>query len=193
MHRMVHFSFVAHSFMGRDVQPHADATTTALPPAAAESTSAIPSAVWDALFYGFLSGLSFPLGSMVGIALSPVSPYVVALIVAFGAGALLFAVTVELYGEQLKHLEEHNHHQEGVVEVSVCLVMAFVGAMVYIALNRYVESLAEGPEKESEKEASDKQSASGVASGVDMERGGRGAQQESASTSSPEATPRDRE
>jgi hypothetical protein len=83
---------------------------------------------------------------MLGIAFSPVSPFVVAMIIAFGAGSLLFAVTVELYGEQLKHLEEHHHHAEGMVEVGICLTMAFIGALVYIFLNRYVESLSEAGE-----------------------------------------------
>merc|ERR1719379_508964 len=129
--------------------------TTALPPASATGDSGIPPEVWDALFYGFLSGLSFPIGSMLGIALSPVSPYVVALIIAFGAGSLLFAVTVELYGEQLKHLEEHGHHQEGVVEVGICLTMAFIGSLVYIALNRYVEGMAEADLEEGGKEGGD--------------------------------------
>jgi hypothetical protein len=139
----------------------------------------IPSAVYDAFFYGLLSGLSFPLGSMMGVYFAPVSPYVVALIVAFGAGALLFAVTVELYGEQLKHLEMHGHHQEGVIEVAICLTMAFVGSLLYIALNRYVEELTEGPEH-GEKEA--------------LDNAERGAEKDSASSAAtPETTPRKKE
>jgi zinc transporter ZupT len=164
---MVHFSFAAHGFAGGDVQPGTDVSTT-LPPAAAETGSSIPPAVWTAFFYGLLSGASFPLGALLGIFFAPVSPYVVALIVAFGAGALLFAVTVELYGEQLKHLEEHNHHHEGVVEVGICLTMAFVGSLVYIALNRYVEKLTEGDEGEKHTASADNlsnlESGSGITS-----------------------------
>merc|ERR1719387_277393 len=118
---------------------------------------------------------------MLGIALSPVSPYVVALIVAFGAGALLFAVTVELYGEQLKHLEEHGHHQEGVVEVGITLFAAMCGAFLYIALNRYVEELGEGHPEHKEGDA---KSDSASTSAVDVERGG-------SNKASPEATPRE--
>lgn len=66
----------------------------------------------SAFLYGLVSAASLPIGAIVGIALSPVEPLAVANIIAFGSGCLLFAVTVELYGEQLMHLEEHNH-QEG--------------------------------------------------------------------------------
>jgi hypothetical protein len=154
LHRVVHFSYFAAGFAGREVQPHA-AGTPELPPASAESAPAIAPEVYVAFFYGLLSAISFPIGSVLGIALSPVSPYVVALIIAFGAGSLLFAVTVELYGEQLKHLEEHGHHHEGVVEVGICLTMAFVGSLVYIALNRYVEGMAEADLEEDGKEGGD--------------------------------------
>lgn len=154
LHRVVHFSYFAAGFAGREVQPHA-AGTPELPPAAAESAPAIAPEVYVAFFYGLLSAISFPIGSVLGIVLSPVSPYVVALIIAFGAGSLLFAVTVELYGEQLKHLEEHGHHHEGVVEVGICLTMAFVGSLVYIALNRYVEGMAEADLEEGGKEGGD--------------------------------------
>lgn len=179
MHRMVHFSFLARGrFDGRFVQPGGE-STTALPPAAAETSSSIPPEVYDAFFYGLLSAISFPLGSILGIWCSPVSPFVVSMIIAFGAGSLLFAVTVELYGEQLKHLEEHNHHQEGVIEVGVCLGMAMIGALIYIMLNRYVESLSEGGEHES---------AEGGAPA--LQNAEHGASEDGASISSPEATPR---
>lgn len=154
LHRVVHFSYFAAGFAGREVQPHA-AGSPELPPAAAESAPAIAPEVYVAFFYGLLSAISFPIGSVLGIALAPVSPYVVALIIAFGAGSLLFAVTVELYGEQLKHLEEHGHHHEGVVEVGICLFMAFAGSLVYIALNRYVEGMAEADLEEDGKEGGD--------------------------------------
>jgi hypothetical protein len=86
---------------------------------------------------------------MMGMALSPVDPYVVANIISFGAGCLMFAVTVELYGEQLKHLHEHNH-EEGVLEVILCLFAALLGAILYLMLNRWVESLEHQPEPHTE-------------------------------------------
>jgi hypothetical protein len=101
--------------------------------------------VWQAGVYGFLSALSLPLGAALGIFMSPVDPYFVALIIAFGAGCLMFAVTVELYGEQLMHLE-HHQHKEGVTEVIICLVAAFAGSLAYISLNRWVEGMEGGEE-----------------------------------------------
>jgi zinc transporter ZupT len=144
----------------------------------------IPSVVYDAFYYALLSGLSFPLGAILGIFLSPVSPYVVALIIAFGAGALLFAVTVELYGEQLKHLEEHGHHHEGMVEVGICLGMAMVGAILYMFLSRYVETLSEGPEEKK----SEVGSVSAMESGINATP--RDNDSSSIAGSSPEQTPR---
>jgi hypothetical protein len=115
---------------------------------AAQSDSDI---VLQAGVFGFLSALSLPLGAILGIFMSPVDPYFVALIIAFGAGCLMFAVTVELYGEQLMHLE-HHQHKEGVTEVIICLIAALVGAVAYIALNRWVEGMEGGDEEGHEEE-----------------------------------------
>merc|ERR1719353_1724109 len=89
--------------------------------------------------------------------MSPVDPYFVALIIAFGAGCLMFAVTVELYGEQLMHLEHHKH-QEGVMEVIICLVAAFAGSLAYISLNRWVEGMeGEGEDEHEVRDADGRQ------------------------------------
>jgi hypothetical protein len=101
--------------------------------------------VLQAGVFGFLSALSLPLGAILGILMSPVDPYFVALIIAFGAGCLMFAVTVELYGEQLMHFE-HHQHKEGVMEVLICLISALAGSLAYITLNRWVESMEGGDE-----------------------------------------------
>jgi zinc transporter ZupT len=100
----------------------------------------------SAFLYGVVSAASLPIGAVVGVLLSPVDPLMVANIIAFGAGCLLFAVTVELYGEQLLHLEMHDH-KEGMMEMGICLVAAVVGACTYIALNRWVEGMEGGPEE----------------------------------------------
>jgi hypothetical protein len=109
--------------------------------------------VLQAGVYGFMSALSLPVGAVMGIMMSPVDPYFVALIIAFGAGCLMFAVTVELYGEQLMHLEMHRH-KEGVVEVIICLVAALIGSLAYISLNRWVESMEGGEEEDGHDEES---------------------------------------
>jgi zinc transporter ZupT len=99
-----------------------------------------------AFLYGVVSAASLPLGAVVGLLLSPVEPLLVANIIAFGAGCLLFAVTVELYGEQLLHIEKHDH-KEGLLEMALCLGAAVVGSCLYIALNRWVEGMEGGPEE----------------------------------------------
>lgn len=99
-----------------------------------------------ALVFGLLSALSLPLGALLGILLSPVDPFLVANIISFGAGSLIFAVTVELYGDQLMHL--HRSQYEGTAEIIICLIAALFGAVGYILLNRAVEQL-EGGEPDS--------------------------------------------
>eukprot|EP00927_Polykrikos_kofoidii_P052322 TRINITY_DN46102_c0_g1_i1.p1 TRINITY_DN46102_c0_g1~~TRINITY_DN46102_c0_g1_i1.p1 ORF type:complete len:337 (+),score=44.59 TRINITY_DN46102_c0_g1_i1:83-1093(+) len=89
-----------------------------------------------------ISGLSLPLGSALGLALSPVSDEVCAGVMAFGGGALLFAVTVELFGHSVFTLKE-----EGVSE---CFLMGaklcggIVGALLYLVLNRLAEKVIVG-------------------------------------------------
>jgi zinc transporter ZupT len=115
---------------------------------ASRGTSAAHEAenLWASAFlYGVISAASLPIGAVVGVLLSPVEPLVVANIIAFGAGCLLFAVTVELYGEQLMHMEMHDH-KEGMMEMAICLSAAVVGACLYISLNRWVEGMEGGTE-----------------------------------------------
>lgn len=99
-----------------------------------------------ALVYGLASALSLPVGALIGIAMSPVNPYIVANIIAFGAGCLMFAVTVELYGDQLMHLQLSDYH--ATEEIIICLLSAFVGAILYILLNRWVEGMEDEGEGE---------------------------------------------
>lgn len=92
----------------------------------------------EALMWGSLSAVSLPIGAVLGIYLSPVNPYIVANTIAFGAGCLLFAVTIELYGEQLHHVEADGF-KKGKQEMAVCLVSAVLGSIIYLYLNRWVE------------------------------------------------------
>merc|ERR1719453_491762 len=92
----------------------------------------------EALIWGTLSAISLPIGAVMGIYFSPVDPYFVANTIAFGAGCLLFAVTIELYGEQLHHVESDGF-KDGKIEMAVCLVSAVVGSILYPFLNRWVE------------------------------------------------------
>merc|ERR1719174_3063325 len=64
---------------------------------------------WVALIAGLMSASTLPLGATLGILVPRMDQGSIALIVAFGAGGLLFAVTVELYGESLRELEYHGY------------------------------------------------------------------------------------
>jgi len=62
---------------------------------------------------------------------------------AFGAGALLFAVTVELYGEALHELERDGF-THGAVEICVLVFFAILGAWGYLLLNRWMDKVLSG-------------------------------------------------
>jgi len=88
-----------------------------------------------AFFYGLFSAVSFPVGALLGNLLSPVRKDVGASFVAFGAGALLFAVTVEIYG----HILADFHQGKSGSTLMWCTIAAtFVGAASYLYLNRWM-------------------------------------------------------
>lgn len=89
-----------------------------------------------ALIFGIVSGLSLPIGSYLGINFSPVSDLTCALMMAFGAGALLFAVTVELYGHAL---HEVSMGRLGLAEMFTTICGALCGAAFYLTINRWLE------------------------------------------------------
>lgn len=94
----------------------------------------------EALLFGIISALSLPIGAWLGQRLSPVDDTIVAAVVAFGAGALLFAVTVELYGHAL---HEVAHGGIGYTEMFVTICCALLGALMYLWLNKMMEEWAE--------------------------------------------------
>jgi zinc transporter ZupT len=59
-----------------------------------------------AFSWGTFSAVSLPLGAFLGIWLNP-RREVNSAFMAFGAGALLFALTIELFGHVPHHVEEH--------------------------------------------------------------------------------------
>ena len=65
------------------------------PPVAPKETQFGMHPAMYALVFGILSGTSLPLAAWLGTMLAPVSDRTCALMMAFGAGALLFAVTVD--------------------------------------------------------------------------------------------------
>jgi len=102
-----------------------------------------------ALILGLLSGLSLPIGAWAGILLSPVSDKVCGMMMAFGAGALLFAVTIELYGAALR---EVHMGSKGLFELFATIFGALLGAAVYLIINRWLEDYLKVDKVEAYKE-----------------------------------------
>jgi len=98
-----------------------------------------------ALVFGLASGLSLPFGAWLGVKLSPVLDRDVAAMMAFGAGCLLFAVTVELFAHTLTELE---HGYIGYWEMGSQTCAGFLGAYFYVWTNRWLTERFEGPEKQ---------------------------------------------
>lgn len=91
-----------------------------------------------------VSGLSLPIGSALGIYFSPVSPTTCSMMMAFGAGALLFAVTVEMYGHALTELVSG---RSGLYEMVCTVGGALLGCAFYIVTNNWLEAHLEEVEE----------------------------------------------
>jgi len=89
-----------------------------------------------ALVFGILSGTSLPIASWMGIKLAPVSDKTCSMMMAFGAGALLFAVTVELFAHSLHHVKIG---KIGLHEMFITIAGAFIGASFYLWINQWLE------------------------------------------------------
>jgi zinc transporter ZupT len=85
-----------------------------------------------AFLLALLSGLSLPVGAMLGVRLKP-SDTTIAQWIAIGAGALLFAVSVELYGHSI-HGYAAGHIE--LVPMIILFVMSLVGSFSYTYLTR---------------------------------------------------------
>mmetsp|Transcript_48442 Transcript_48442/g.139302 ORF Transcript_48442/g.139302 Transcript_48442/m.139302 type:complete len:786 (-) Transcript_48442:197-2554(-) len=66
---------------------------------AVDSGTASP-LVWESFYWGLISALSLNIGSIIGVSCLP-SKKVRAILMAFGGGALLFALSIELFGRVL--------------------------------------------------------------------------------------------
>jgi CRP-like cAMP-binding protein len=82
-----------------------------------------------AFSWGIFSAVSLPLGAFLGMWLNP-RKKVNSAFMAFGAGALLFALTIELFGHVPHHVEKH-----GIGALVVALSGALVGGLLFDLLN----------------------------------------------------------
>jgi CRP-like cAMP-binding protein len=99
----------------------------------------------DALVAGALAGLaalSLPLGAVLAVLLRP-SPRIVAVVMAFGSGALIHAVVTELAVDPAQSLVAV--HQIAPIQVWLVLAAGFLaGGLLYVGLNMAVERMGGG-------------------------------------------------
>ena len=97
--------------------------------------------VW-AITLGGISALSLPLGSWVGLQANP-RPQIVSILAAFGAGALIAALTVELVAPTLFLLESTEiepHHGDPVSAFFALVGGMAIGGILFTLLDRLVNA-----------------------------------------------------
>jgi CRP-like cAMP-binding protein len=90
--------------------------------------------VQSAFFWGIISAVSLPLGAWIGLVVKP-GKKIRSALMAFGAGALLFALTIELFAKALEHIHEYG---KGVIYVSI--VAAVAGGLLFDLLNQLLNN-----------------------------------------------------
>jgi len=96
----------------------------------------------QAFLLGLVSAASLPIGAFLGLLLAPVPPRFVALCMAFGSGALVYAVATDLFGEAIHRLQDAQSSDERTI--AACGLLAetgsgLFGALLYLGLNRLLE------------------------------------------------------
>ncbi len=90
---------------------------------------------WAAILGG-VSAASLPLGSAVGLALRP-GPRTSGVLAAFGAGALIAALALELVAPTAAALHEPGHHADTAVAAFLALLLgAAAGGVLFVVLDR---------------------------------------------------------
>ncbi len=88
----------------------------------------------SAFFWGIVSAVSLPLGAWIGLLLRP-GRKVTSALMAFGAGALLFALTIELFAKTLHNATEHGNRT-----VLLTMAGAVVGGLLFDLLNQMLNN-----------------------------------------------------
>jgi len=102
---------------------------------------------FEALYWACISAVSFPLGSLIGIYVPErfLTETVITCLMSFGGGALIFALSIELFGKSIQE------HDEGAISAGVVyasMVSAIFGALFFITMNTWMEGHGEGPEEQ---------------------------------------------
>ena len=98
-----------------------------------------PQKVVEAVGWGLLSALSLLLGCYIGIRCLP-SQRVRSFFMAFGGGALLEALSIELFGEILNRIDDGHDHGMGSGLAFVAAAGAITGGLLSEMLNRIIEN-----------------------------------------------------
>jgi len=88
-----------------------------------------------ALLWGFISAVSLPIGSVIGLWSKPPQK-VTSSLMAFGGGALLFALTIELFAHSM-HI---SHDADDKMIILSTVIGAVLGGLVFEGLNRILNS-----------------------------------------------------
>lgn len=113
-----------------------------------------------AFLFALLSAVSLPIGGLAGWYFHPVNEHTVARLMSFGAGSLLFAVTIELYGSTLHEIEAYGEQYGEVATIpsdyqhienklfftyykmALSLLACCAGAWMYLMFNRKLSAWA---------------------------------------------------
>ena len=90
------------------------------------------------LMWGLISAVSLPIGAVIGLTAHIGSKFNSALM-AFGGGALLFALSIELFGHAL-HKASHHGHIEDRLLIIIVVSTAAVGGLLFQGLNHLLNS-----------------------------------------------------
>ena len=91
--------------------------------------------IFIALIWGLVSAVSLPLGAIIGLWSSPTRKITSALM-AFGGGALLFALTIELFAHSLQRAHE-NHN---IWIILATMIGAILGGLLFEFLNQFLNN-----------------------------------------------------
>ena len=94
--------------------------------------------MWLAAGWGALSGVSLPLGAMIGLWTRP-TRRVASSAMAFGGGALLFALSIELFGHALHRAGDGHGHVTRPDLMLAAIGAAIVGGLLFNGLNAILE------------------------------------------------------
>jgi zinc transporter ZupT len=97
--------------------------------------------IW-AVVLGAISAVSLPLGSILGLQTKP-RPVYISVLAAFGAGALIAALSVELVAPTLFALDEsagNSHHGNPYTNFYALLTGAVVGGVLFVLLDQLVNA-----------------------------------------------------